>query len=284
MSSVAIVGAGSIGSAIAHWLAERARFRAIRFIDASVNVAMGKALDLRQSGPIAGVDVDLVATGDVLAAAGADVIVIADAIDGGEWQGETGLALVAQIARSGATGPIVFAGPRQAALMETVAKEVKVPIDRLVGSAASAIPGAIRTLVGVELGRSGVDVDVTVVGRPPALVIGWTSATVGGSLLTTHVGPNRLRAISDAIAKLWPPGPQAIGAATAQIAEALAFGSRRVHHAMAIGDGELGARGAAALMPLELGQGRILRRITPSLSPQERTGSDLFSMRDDAAK
>ena len=87
MSSVAIVGAGPIGSAIAHWLAERARFRAIRFIDASVNVAAGKALDLRQSGPIAGVDVDLTATGDVLAAAGASVIVIADAIDGGEIAG-----------------------------------------------------------------------------------------------------------------------------------------------------------------------------------------------------
>jgi hypothetical protein len=46
---------------------------------------------------------------------------------------------------------------------------------------------------------------------------------------------------------------------------------------MAIGDGELGRRGAAIMMPLELGSGRILRRITPSLSPQERTGSDLFS-------
>ena len=277
MSSVAIVGAGPIGSAIAHRLAERARFRAIRFVDASVNVAAGKALDLRQSGPIAGVDVELTATGEVIAAAGANVIVVADAIDGGEWQGETGLALVAQIARSGASAPIVFAGPKQTALMETVANEVKVPIDRLVGSAASAIPGAIRTLVGVELGRSGVDVDVTVVGRPPAFVIGWTSATVGGSLLMTHVGPHRLRAISDSIARLWPPGPQAIGAATARIAEALAFGSRRVHQAMALGDGELGTRGIAALMPLELGQGRILRRIPPSLSPQERTGSDLFS-------
>ena len=277
MSSAAIVGAGPIGSAIAHRLAERARFRAIGFIDASVNVAAGKALDLRQSGPIDGVDVDLTATADVIAAAGASVIIVADALDGGEWQGETGLALVAQIVRSGSTAPIVFAGPKQTALMETVAAELKVPIDRLIGSAAAALPGAVRTLVGVELGRSGVDVDLTVVGRPPAFVIGWTSATVGGSLLTTHVGPHRLRAISDSLGRLWPPGPQAIGAATAQIAEALAFGSRRVHQAMAIADGELGARGVAALQPLELGAGRILKRITPSLSPRERMGTGLFS-------
>lgn len=270
MSSAAIVGAGPIGSAIAQWLAERARFRSIRFIDASVNAASGKALDLRQSGPVDGVDVDLSATDDVLAAPGASVIVIADAIDGGEWQGETGLALVRKIARAGTAAPIVFAGPKQIGLMETVAAELSFPTDRLVATAASAIPGAVRTLVGVELGRAGVDVGVTVVGRPPSFVIGWSSATVSGSLVTSHVPPHRLRAISDSIGRLWPPGPQAIGAATAQIAEALVFGSRRLHQAMALGD-----RRTARLMPLELGTGRILRLVTPSLSQAE--GTEFFS-------
>ncbi len=275
MSSAAIFGAGPIGCAIAQWLAERARFRAIRFIDASTAAASGKALDLRQSGPIDGVDVDLMATGDVLAAAGASVIIFADAIAEGEWQGETGLALVRQLARAGATAPFVFAGPKQIALMEAAAAELKLSPDRLIATAASAVPGAIRTLVGVELGRSGVDVDVVVVGRPPALVIGWSSATVSGSLLTSHVPAHRMRAISDAIGRLWPPGPQAIGAATARAAEALAFGSRRLNQAMAIADGELGPRGSAVLLPLELGSGRILRRVLPSLSPAEGTG--LFS-------
>jgi malate dehydrogenase len=235
MSSAAILGAGPIGSAVAQWLAERARFRAIRFIDANVSVASGKALDLRQSGPIDGVDVDLTATADVLAAVGAGVIVLADAIDGGEWQGETGLALVRQLVRAGATSPLVFAGPKQITLMETVFAELKVPAGRLVATAASAIPGAVRMLVGAELGRAGVDVGVTLTGRPPNFAIGWSSATVAGSPLTDHVGPHRTRAISDALGRLWPPGPQAIGAATAQVAEALVFGSRRVHQAMVIG-------------------------------------------------
>jgi len=162
-------------------------------------------------------------------------------------------------------------------LMETVAAEVKWPANRLVGSAAAAVPGAVRALVGVELGRSGADVDLVVLGRPPRFVIGWTSATVSGSLVTEHVGAHRLRAISDGVGRLWPPGPQAIGAATAPIAEALAFGSRRLHQALTVSDGEFSTRGLATLLPLELGDGRILRRILPSLSVQERTGSDLFS-------
>ncbi len=249
MSVAAIVGAGPIGSAIGQWLAERARFRTVRFIDASVAAAAGKALDLRQSGPIDAVDVDLSATADVLAAAGANVIVIADAIDGGEWQGETGLALVRQIVRSGATAPLVFAGPRQVALMETVAAELKVPARRMLATAASAIPGAVRTLVGVELGRAGVDVGVRLSGRPPAFAIDWSSATVSGAPLTAHVATHRMRAISDGLGRLWPPGPQAIGAATAPIVEGLAFGSRRLHHAMTLGPS------GASLELIEVGTG-----------------------------
>ena len=278
MSSIAIVGAGPIGAATAQWIAERARFRSIRFVDAKVDVASGKALDLRQAGPIEGVDIEWSATTDALGAQGADVIVIADAVESGEWDGEAGLALVRQLTRSGTTAPIVFAGPKQLALMETVAAELKLPIDRLIGSAAAALPSAVRTLVGVELGRSGVDVEVLVVGRPPGVVIGWSSATVSGSLVTSHLDAHRLRAISDAVGKLWPPGPQAIGAATAQIAEGLVFGSRRLHQAVALGDGELTTRGRAALVPLELGSGRILRRVMPSLSQQERTGTGVFSV------
>src|SRR6187431_3206247 len=113
MSTVAIVGAGPLGGAIAHALAERERVREIRLIDDRSSVAAGKALDIRQTGPIDGVDTRLEGAGDVLAASGASVIVIADRVDGGEWQGDEGLALVRKLIRAGAAAPIVFAGPAQ---------------------------------------------------------------------------------------------------------------------------------------------------------------------------
>jgi hypothetical protein len=205
------------------------------------------------------------------------VIVLADASADGEWKDDGGLALVRQLVRAGAKAPLVFAGSGQDALMETVARELDVSVDRIVGTAASAMVGAARGLVGIEIGGSGVDVQVTVAGRPRSLVIAWSAATIAGSLVTERIPAHRLAAISRSFAALWPPGPRAIGAATAPIAEGLAFGSRQVHQALVILGAEFEARGSAAMLPLELGQGRVLRQLTPTLSPQELRGSGLFS-------
>ena len=95
--------------------------------------------------------------------------------------------------------------------------------------------------------------------------------TTAGVLVTDRVPAHRLIAVSESLAGLWPPGPVAIAAATAPIVEALVSGSRRWHPAMTVVDGVLGARGRAVLLPLELGRGRVLAHVIPSLSPQERT-------------
>ncbi len=73
VSTVAIIGAGPIGASIAHTLARRARVRNVRLIDAASSVAVGKALDIKQSGPVEGFDTRVSGDGNVLAAAGASV-------------------------------------------------------------------------------------------------------------------------------------------------------------------------------------------------------------------
>src|ERR1017187_10879676 len=108
MSVVAVIGAGDIGGAVAQKLALRSRFREVRLIDAAVGIAEGKALDIRQSGPVDHFDTILSGDRDVLASNGASVVVIADSAAEGEWEGERGLALVRQLARSGSTAPLVF--------------------------------------------------------------------------------------------------------------------------------------------------------------------------------
>lgn len=270
MSTVAILGAGSIGASIAQTLARRARVRDVRLIDASASVAAGKALDIRQSGPIDGYDTRVSGEGDVLAAIGADVIVIADASGEGEWEGDRGLALVRQLIAAGATAPLVFAGPKQTWLMEAVARELRVPADRIVGTAAAAVTGAVRALVALEADVSGTDVALVVAGRPPAFVIVWSSATIGGSLVTDRVPAHRLMAISHQLKGLWPTGPYAIGAATAPIVEGLLAGTRAHLPGVTIIDQEWGVRSRAALLPLTLGRGRVLAHHAPSFSGQER--------------
>jgi len=269
MSSVAIFGAGPIGSAIAHRLAERARVADILFVDERAPVAEGKALDIRQSGPIDGVDTRLSADADPLAAVRADVIVLADDSASGPWEGDRGLALIERLLRAGTGAPLVFAAPGQTTLMETAASELHVTPDRMVGTAASAIEPMVASLVNIELGQTGTR--VAVVGRPPAFVIAWSAATIGGSFVGERVPPHRLLAISQSMPRLWPPGPQAIAAPTALVIEALTSGSRGLLSAVTMLDGELGVRGRAGLLSVECGRGRVLRRVVPSLSPQERT-------------
>jgi malate dehydrogenase len=270
MSVVAILGAAPIGASIAHTLARRACVRDVRLVDVAAGVAAGKALDIRQSGPVEGYDTRLSGEGDVLAAAGADVIVIADAAADGEWEGDRGLALVRRLIAAGATAPLVFAGPNQTWLMEATVRELGVSADRVVGTAAAALTGAVRALVALETNGSGADVALTVTGRPPAFVIAWSSAIVGGSLVTDRVPPHRLMAISNQLKGLWPTRPYAIATATAPVVEGLLTGTRAEVPATVVVDREFDVRHGAVLLRVSLGRGRVLAHYMPALSQQER--------------
>lgn len=269
--SVAILGAGSIGAAIAESLARRARVASVRLIDAESQVAAGKALDLLQAGPVSRSHTRVSAAADPLSAAGASVIVLADTVKDGEWTGEPGLALVDRLVRAGTAAPLVFAGPSQTSLLEACGRELKLPPHRLVGSAASTVVAQACSLAGLELGLSSVQ--LTAVGRPPRFVVGWSAASAAGSLIVDRLPAHRLLAISQLLVRFWPPGPYAVGAATATIVEALIFGSRRLHPALTVGEHGLGPAGSAVMVPLELGRLRVLSHVVPSLSPQERTAA-----------
>lgn len=269
MATVSIIGAGPIGTSIAHRLAERDRIGPITLIDTNGPVAAGKALDIVQSGPIAPFDTRISTADDELAAVVSPIIVIADDSTQGPWDGERGLALVSRLVRAGTNAALVFSTPSQAWLMEKVRTEVGVPADRLIGTAAAAMVSAVRALAGLEIGMASVE--AAVVGRPPALVVGWSTATADGVLLTERVPAHRLLAISQALPHVWPPAPYSIASATAPIVEALEAGSRRMHHALTIVDGDLGARHRAVLLPLELGGYRVQAYRVPTLSRQERT-------------
>jgi malate dehydrogenase len=271
MPTVAIVGAGPIGASIAHTLARRARVRDVRLLDAASSVAAGKALDIQQSGPVEGYDTRVSGDGNILGATGAGVIVIADSHESGEWEGDRGLGVVRQLVAAGATAPFVFAGPKQTWLMESAAQELGVPADRLVGTAAAALCGAVRALVALEINGSGADTSLVVTGRPPSFIVAWSSATIGGALITDRVPAHRLNVISQQLKGLWPTGPYAIAAATAPVVEGLICGTRAQVPAVALVDREFGVRSRAALLPVTLGNGRVLARHKPSLSQQEHT-------------
>src|SRR5438552_11007430 len=117
MHEVAIIGAGELGGALAHVLARRDLARSIRLIEEQGRVAEGKALDIAQAAAVEGFATQLSGSTDVSTAAGATVIVIADRLGGGEWQGEDALQLVQRLARSAPGAILLCAGASQRELI-----------------------------------------------------------------------------------------------------------------------------------------------------------------------
>ena len=270
MSFIAILGAGAIGGSLAHRLAVRGRVREVRLIDVEGRIARGKALDILQSSPIDRFSTRVTSGEKVEDAAGAAVIVIADAAsDGAEHTGEPGLAVVRRLSAIETASPLLFAGAGQRELMARVISELHVPARRVIGSAPGALEAAVRALTALELNATGVDVQLRVVGVPPrAAVIAWEEATAGGQPVGAVIPAHRLSAISGRVPGLWPPGPLALASAAARAAEGLGHGSRRVFTCFVSVDGPAG-QGAVAAMPAELERGGILRVLRPALSRQE---------------
>jgi malate dehydrogenase len=267
MSVIAIIGAGPLGGAAAQKLAARSRTAEVRLIDPEESVAKGKALDILQSGPVENASASVTAQASIHAAVGADVIVFADAVSGGEHSGESGLALVRQLHDAGTSAPFVFAGASQRELMERCITELRIPSGRVLGSAPAALASALQALSGVVLDTSAVEITLQILGIPPRhTVIAWQEATVSGQPLTAVMGAHEIAALTARIPGLWPPGPYALSSAAARLAEALCSGSRRQYSCFV----DTG-RGGIAAMPVTVRAGGLQRLVPPILSGQEQT-------------
>jgi malate dehydrogenase len=271
LAEIAIIGAGDLGAALAHRLAARGRIGAIRLIDAAAAVAAGKALDIQQAGPVEGFDTRLSADGDPMAAAGAAIIVLADRMAAGEWQGEPALVLLQRLAGVASDAILVCAGAMQRRLVEQGVREAKLDRRRLFGTAPAALAAAIRAIAALETGASPADVSVAVCGMPPhETVVGWSEAAAGGAALARTLSPPQLARLAARVPHLWPPGPYSLASAAAGACEALAGHSRRRCSGFVMLDGEAGARDVAVAMPLVLGPDGVRHVEMPSLSVQER--------------
>src|SRR5688500_8863612 len=146
MQEVAIIGAGELGGTLAHVLAKRDVARSIRLIDDAGTVATGKALDIMQAAPLDRFATIVVGQSGTWSAPDAAVTVIADRVNGGEWEGDAALAVVRRVARSAASGPIVCAGVMARELIERSVREGRVSPHAIVGSAPEALSAALRAL------------------------------------------------------------------------------------------------------------------------------------------
>jgi malate dehydrogenase len=284
MATVCILGAGDLGGAVAHALARGGLVSRVLLIDSAANVAAGKALDIQQSGAIEGFHTQLSATDDMTRATACGVCVIADKAGRTpvEWHGEEGLALLGRVAGYAATAPLVLAGTLQTPLLAAIAREAGVRRERLIGSAAEAFAAAVTAIVAMEARCSPTEVNLAVLGAPsvaagtagagprPGFVIPWSEASIGGYALDRVLTQVQLARLEARAARLWPPGPYALGLAAARVVEALLTSSRRAVNVLSVLGGEFGARGRVGCLPALLSPQGIAHVRVPMLNTRER--------------
>ena len=276
MARVAIVGAGELGGALAHKLAARDRVRSVCLIDASRGVAAGKALDIRQSGPIERFEAT-VTGGDVDAVVGAGVVVVADPADlpPGGAAGDRARAMMARIAGLAGSTPIVCAGADAGGLVAWSVRELGIGRTRIVGSAPEALAAGLRALIALEADVSPAQVSVQVLGRPPEHpVVAWSGASAGGRRLEDRLSPPALARVRRRVGRLWPPGPYVLASAAATVVEALASGGSRRVFTCFVAD-EARRLASAPSFPVTLNADGVDELAAPDLSPSERVQLDV---------
>jgi malate dehydrogenase len=271
MPLVAILGAGEIGGATARALATRARVGSILLIDEQAGLAAGKALDLRQTGPISGSDTRVEGSTDFASAAGASAIVLADIAE------PAGLPLLRRLARLGYfhQAVLICAGAGQRLLMQQALDELGLSRARVVGSAPEALAATARSLLAIEARAAASQVTLTVLGRPPErMIVPWAEASIGGHSVASLLAPPQLQRVESRMRALWPPGPTALGSAAALFCEAVALGSRRLFSAFVSLDRDNGTKAPVCAWPVSIGPTGLERVTTPSLTSRDRVVID----------
>ena len=74
-AKITVVGAGNVGATAAHWIAAK-ELGDVVLVDVVEGVPQGKALDLKEAGPVEGFDLNIVGANSYEATENSDVVVI----------------------------------------------------------------------------------------------------------------------------------------------------------------------------------------------------------------
>ena len=146
---------------------------------------------------------------------------------------------------------------------------------RVIGSAPEALAATARALVAIEAGAASNQVTLTVLGNPPdKMVIPWEAASVGGHSIAALLTASQLHRLDRRVRDLWPPGPNALGAAAAVFCEAVAGGSRRLFSGFVSLDRDNGTKAPVCAWSVSIGPTGLERMVTPTLTGRDRSVVD----------
>jgi len=287
MARVTVFGAGNVGATCAHVLAQRDMCD-VTMIDVVEGMPQGKALDMRQSGPLQDFGVEVAGSNDYAACAVSDVIVVTAGLarkpgmDRMELlQKNVGIvAGISKAIREHAPKSVIVMVTNPLDVMAFVAKKVTgFPRERVVGMAGVLDSARFRAFIAMELGMSVVDVSAMVLGgHGDSMVPLPRYATVNGVPITELMDAAAIARLSDRtrkggaeIVNLLKTGSAyyAPGTSAAQMCEAILKNRRHLLPCSVELNGEYGLRDVFCGVPVVLGHGGMQKVVELKLSAAE---------------
>jgi malate dehydrogenase len=290
MSKVSIIGAGFVGSTIAHWAVMSGGCNVVVLMDVVEGLAQGKVLDLIEAGPIARHSVDAIGTSDIKETADSDVVIITAGI--ARKPGMTREDLVATNAKivGGIVTEVAQLSPNAILLMMTNPLDTMTylayklsgfPRERVIGQAGVLDSGRMRTFIATELNISPENIHTTVMGgHGDEMVPLVRYSQIGGLPLKYFLNDEQIEHIVERtrnggaeIVQFLKTGSAyyAPGAAAWRMAEAIVRNKREIIPASVYLQGEYGLEDICFGVPVLLGCSGVERIIEVDLTDDERT-------------
>jgi malate dehydrogenase len=286
-NKVSIIGAGMTGATTAHWLAER-EIADLVLVDILEGMPQGKALDLQESLPVIGKDVEITGSNTFDSTAGSDIVVITAGLPRKPGMSRDDLLSAnAEIVRNTTQESlkhspdaifIVLTNPLDSMAYLTM-KVGDLPPERVLGQAGILDSARMRAFVAMELGVSVENINCYVLGgHGDDMVPLVRHSNVAGVPLNELLPADILDAIVERtrkgggeIVSLLKTGSAfyAPGAAVAQMVESILKDKNLIVPAAAFMQGEYGLNDIFFGVPVQLGRQGAVKIIEYQLNDQE---------------
>jgi malate dehydrogenase len=292
-AKVTIVGAGNVGATCATWIASK-ELADVVLVDVMGDFAAGKALDLLESGPVIGFDLNIVGGSNYEQTANSDVVVITAGVPRkkdpvtGKFPSRDELVkinqdIVGEVARQVAKySPnsilIIVSNPLDA-MCHVALEESHFPSERVIGQAGALDTARYKTFIAMELGVSVRDVHGIVLGGHGDTMVPLPRHTsIAGIPITELMAKEKLDAIIDRTRKgggeivslLGYSGFYAPAAGTVEMVEAIIRDQKRVIPSAVLLNGQYGYNGLYIGVPAILGKQGVEKIIEMQLNDEEK--------------
>ena len=289
---ITVVGAGNVGATLVQRLAER-DYADIVMVDIVEGLPQGKALDLRETGPVVGYDSYITGTNSYQETAASDICVITSGLPRKPGMSrddliETNMKIVREVTQklvkaSPKTILIVVSNPLDA-MCHVAIKTSGFPRDRVIGMAGVLDTARFRSFIAEELDVSVRDVDAYVLGGHGDTMVPLTRyTTVAGVPVEKLIEKKRLAQIvqrardggAEVVALLKTGSAfYAPSAAVAEMVDSIVLDQKRILPCAAQLNGEYGYRGLFIGVPCKLGAKGLEEVVQIELTAAEKKSLD----------